>query len=1403
MGPRLKKTLMASGVALLLVIALLVAAAAYLNTAAMRERLLAAVNGHLRGRLSLADHHLSLLSGTIRLSGIVVADEAGRPIAAIESLQGRIFWPALARRTVHIASLTVSQSLLDLRHDAQDRLNLLRVLDLAEPETTDDGGDDRATSFQVYLEDLQWYIEKIVYDRPAIGLALESQALAIGGGGDSAVPAGDLALKVARLRVHAADVDQTLENLNLSAVYHPKRQTPVDLVLSVGPSRLALQGRLDPHQDSYRVAADAQFDLLLAQIQPWLPEALELGGRATGRLAVSGSLTDPDARLELSVEEGGAAGIPVGRLQLNARLNQRQVTLTSSRAQGPWGDVELSGDLDLRPLFPQSLADPSGETDAIAYQAVVEIHQLTPQKLAALEFPQEGVWQGRLALNGQGFDPEKIAAETQVDLKVAGLRAFEDTPAADGRLAGAARWHTGRLMVSRLAAALGDTTLKASGELDTTRRTFSAEGDLASSQLATLGEFFDIELPEGRASAKLKGQGPWIHPQAHLELLGENLSMEGWRFGQLTASADLGADGVVQVPRLLLKNGQGSLEGSGRLRLFDAKGDPLADPGFSLSLAGRRLDLADFYDGLPVKAVIALKLQGDGTFERPTAQLTLDESPVRWQDLDLRAKGAVAWADGGLTISSLHISKGRSSAELNAQARWQAKPDGPWRDDPLLTADLKATAFYLEDFVPKGQGALTFAADIDGPASGLKGSFRLDGKGLRLPRQRLESIALAGRLEDQTLHVTRLAVALAPGQQLTGSGWYAFDERFSASLRADNLDLRHIAVLQKAYPIDGRLNLSADAQGSLAHPQALARVVIRKPLINGKVWDDFTIDAQLRDQQLTLAADLTFQLNGQARTGTGLFNLSADFDQTDLAPYLALGLDEQWGGRLSGSLRAAGNWHAPQALKADLALRDAHLSYQKSDLIGLDKLEMHMADGVVRLPPTRLTLLDEGYLTATATGHLDQELTASITGRLPFAALAPFTDSVERASGELKIDLRAEGPWHAIQWQADLEAVEMSCIFTDLDQTVRHLNGRMRLNPEMLSVQALSGMLDDGRFALDGTVQLAEWQPTHFALTLSAQSLPLHWPETMDLTLGAELSLKGAARQAMLNGQVVLLEGSYYKDVRYDLLSLRLAQPQRAAEVPETAPAPEWMQAVGLDVTVTHRYPFLVDNNLTRLEIVPDLKITGTAANPLLNGRAYVRSGEVLFQGRSFEVQRGVVDFLNPQRIEPTLDILARSQIRQWLVTLSLTGTPDNLLLKLTSDPPESDANILSLILLGRTNTESAANTGQGAGSSKQMMASLLASTLSDDIKERTGVDIFEMETGPKDDTDSEERVQLTVGKNLTPRLSIKYELESDNVERVQRAVSEYRVLEHIVASGFQDTAGNYGGELIFRIQFR
>jgi hypothetical protein len=51
--------------------------------------------------------------------------------------------------------------------------------------------------------------------------------------------------------------------------------------------------------------------------------------------------------------------------------------------------------------------------------------------------------------------------------------------------------------------------------------------------------------------------------------------------------------------------------------------------------------------------------------------------------------------------------------------------------------------------------------------------------------------------------------------------------------------------------------------------------------------------------------------------------------------------------------------------------------------------------------------------------------------------------------------------------------------------------------------------------------------------------------------------------------------------------------------------------------------------------------------------------------------------------------------------------------------------------------------------------------------------------------------------------MTVKYAVETKNGEVVQRAITEYMLLENILVSGFQDTQGIYGSELTFRIEFR
>jgi translocation and assembly module TamB len=349
-------------------------------------------------------------------------------------------------------------------------------------------------------------------------------------------------------------------------------------------------------------------------------------------------------------------------------------------------------------------------------------------------------------------------------------------------------------------------------------------------------------------------------------------------------------------------------------------------------------------------------------------------------------------------------------------------------------------------------------------------------------------------------------------------------------------------------------------------------------------------------------------------------------------------------------------------------------------------------------------------------------------------------------------------------------------------------------------VEQLSGKMDSGQFGLSGQLKLSGLTPVQGRLTLDAQTLPLQWPETFDSVINARLVLDADAAAPILSGRVEVVEGTYFKDVQLNLISA-VTQPRRRGPAPVQDSGQRPWDDFRLDVILTHRYPFLVDNNLARMEIVPDLKFTGTVGRPVVSGRAAVSEGEIIFRRKTFTVTRGVVDFINPYKIEPFLDLSAEALIRQWEVTLSLSGPPDALSFKLTSDPQESESDILSLILLGRTTTE--LNQGERDGqTTQQMLAALVATAWGQEFKEQSGVDILEVGSVEGRDAESADRLQVTVGKHLSRRLTVKYEVESGAEEMIQRAVAEYRLLEYFLASGFQDTGGGYGGELLYRIEF-
>ncbi len=77
------------------------------------------------------------------------------------------------------------------------------------------------------------------------------------------------------------------------------------------------------------------------------------------------------------------------------------------------------------------------------------------------------------------------------------------------------------------------------------------------------------------------------------------------------------------------------------------------------------------------------------------------------------------------------------------------------------------------------------------------------------------------------------------------------------------------------------------------------------------------------------------------------------------------------------------------------------------------------------------------------------------------------------------------------------------------------------------------------------------------------------------------------------------------------------------------------------------------------------------------------------FRGNQYRLSRGDINFVNPFRLDPVVDIEATTTIRQYQVTVDFDGPASHLAMSYRSDPPLPSSDIITLLALGSTGEES------------------------------------------------------------------------------------------------------------------
>ena len=791
--------------------------------------------------------------------------------------------------------------------------------------------------------------------------------------------------------------------------------------------------------------------------------------------------------------------------------------------------------------------------------------------------------------------------------------------------------------------------------------------------------------------------------------------------------------------------------------------------------------------------------------------------------------GSLYWDDleGDLTYSpdELHIARGRarrgrSSADLELQLdldNWGFNPESEWAFDVNLvgadTDDLQkmlGTSYSAHgqltgQFHGKGTRAQPEFSGLFDVSDAMAGSWRFE-------RARGQLSVRPGDVRIANAEVRLAAHAPgAPAGLVTGNlDYHTVTGDVSFDFTGAGIPLEGIDKIQMArLPVGGRLNLQAHGQGPLRAPELHATL----RLIDLKLGDDVVgsfdgiVDSDGRQLSATIdSAMASGKLTGKLGIGLGGdYPVSAHVtaERIDFNPFLvsALHLSRLNGQSLvDGQFDVAGFGARPETLAVEANLSRLTFDFETIKLENVGPVRLTYRRDEVRVEQASLRGTDTDFR-VTGSAHFagDQALNLRLDGAVSLQLLANFLPQLE-ASGRAQINALVAGSVAKPRFNGKVHIEGASLRYGDFPAGLSNVTGDFNFDATRMVFDNVAAETGGGRLTIGGTVAYGEG-PLTYVLNARSDQVRIRYPIGMSWLVGGTLRLSGNARTSTLSGRIVIdrllmAEG-------FDLGSFMVS-----AKEPATGPSTtsSFLQNLEFDIQADSSPDSRMEWTGARLLTDASLRLRGTWEHPILLGHIHLLSGEMSFRGNKYTIARGDINFANPFRLDPVLNVEATTTIRQYEVTLDFTGPASRLTLAYRSDPPLPSSDIIELLALGQTGEESAARTatGQNPGvGASALLSEAVSSQLGGRIQRLFGVSHFSV--GPSVatlNTQQNSIASVTIEQQVTPGLVVTY-ITDVTTTQYQVIQIEYTINREFSVVGLRDENGTFGLDVVRKTRFK
>jgi translocation and assembly module TamB len=793
----------------------------------------------------------------------------------------------------------------------------------------------------------------------------------------------------------------------------------------------------------------------------------------------------------------------------------------------------------------------------------------------------------------------------------------------------------------------------------------------------------------------------------------------------------------------------------------------------------------------------------------------------------------VDFLEGDLTYSPTELTLGNglarsSNMETNIEGslsltKWNFLPENDWAAEANIEKVPAESLERLLGFTYPVNGLLTgqFHGGGTREKPSVTGLFDLaDGKVYGLSFNRLRGQLSVSpdevRIADAELRI------FPPGKEsgrgagiITGSAGYRYqDQAISAELVGAALPLENFEKLQSArLPVGGQVSFRLKTNGPLRTPlgEGSFRVVDLRigQVVVGSFDGKLTSDGRAAHLELS-SAMTTGEISGGYTLGLAEpYPLSGkvSIKNIDLDPFLltALHLKEFSGhANADGDISINGSLKQLQDIVVDANLSRLAMNYANVRLENDGPVHLRSTKNSLEIDPVTLHGADTNLQIAGSVQFAGRRTVGlRLNGALDLRLISGFVPALD-ARGPAQINASFEGTLDRPRITGRVHIENASARALDFPTGLSAITGDVVFDATRMYFESMSAESGGGTLHLSGSINYAE-SPLRYDVSVRTDRVRIRYPEGMSWLVGGSLRLIGTPAAGLLSGKVTIERVTLTQGI--EVAGMLVAAKEGITSPTTSSP---YLRNLQFDVEAVSAPDARMEWPGAQLQADANLRVRGTWEHPILLGHIHILSGDLYFAGNRYRVTRGDLNFSNPFRLDPVLNVEATTTIQQYEITLNFNGPASKLTLAYRSDPPLPANDIVTLLALGQTSSEATTRSGgtsqSGTAGASAILSEAISSQLGGRLERLFGITRFRVDPGLAGvgSTGSQQNAasRVTVEQQIARNLTITY---VSNVSSTQQQVIqvEYIVDRNVSIVGLRDQNGTFGIDIKIKKRFQ